>query len=318
MNKKIILVCDSLTNKIDQAKKLINFGQNLYSYLKNEILLIVFNEENIEKFADEINFSSILNIKTEPINHESGNVFFFLEKALEKTDFSYLCFESSIKNLESASYLAGKFQASLITNVLRIEEKDRFSRMVFNSKLEASTSNLKEKAVLTISGADFEKNTSPFKKTDIKEIEIKDNYPGLKIIETMSRAQGSSLDNADIILSVGRGLDSAEEIEKFFEVSELIPGSAVGCSRPIVDQGLLEYQRQVGITGRTVSPKIYAAFAISGSSQHIFGMRDSGFVISVNTDPGSSIFGHSDVCIVEDAVLFLETLKQELENKNGS
>ncbi|MDY0362264.1 MAG: electron transfer flavoprotein subunit alpha/FixB family protein [Desulforegulaceae bacterium] len=312
MDKKIILVCDSHANKTDQAKKLINFGQNLYSYLKNEIILVVFNEKNIENFSRKINFGNILNIKTK--THEFGDIISGLETVIEKTDFSYLCFDSSIKSLEQASYLAGKFNASIITNVLKIEDKNQFSRMIFNSKLEAGIKNLKEKCVLTIAGSSFDENDSIFSKNSIEEIEIPHENSDIKIIETMSRSESSSLDNAKIILSVGRGLNSSEEIEKVFEVSKLIPGSSVGCSRPIVDKGLLEYQRQVGITGRSVSPKIYSAFGISGSTQHLFGMKDCEFIISVNNDPHASIFGHSDVCIVEDAVLFLEALKNELEN----
>ncbi|MCB9494031.1 MAG: electron transfer flavoprotein subunit alpha/FixB family protein [Desulfobacteraceae bacterium] len=312
MNKKIILVCDSQTNKTDQAKKLINFGQNLYSYLKDEIILIVFNEKNTEEFSKKINFGNILNIKTK--TNEFGDIISGLEKLIEKTDFSYLCFDSSIKSLEEASYLAGKFNFPIITNVLKIVDKNQFSRMIFNSKLEATVKNLKESAVLTISGTNFDKNDSLFTKNNIEEVEVSTGNSNIKIIETMARSESSSLDNAKIILSVGRGLNSSEEIEKVFEVSKLIPGSAVGCSRPIVDQGLLEYQRQVGITGRSVSPKVYTAFGISGSTQHIFGMRDSEFIISVNNDPHASIFGHSDICIVEDAVLFLEALKKELED----
>ncbi|MGE4518842.1 MAG: electron transfer flavoprotein subunit alpha/FixB family protein [Desulfobacteraceae bacterium] len=313
MSKKIILVCDSPAKRYEQAEKLINFGQNLYSYLKDEILLIVFNEDDIEKFTRKINFFSVLNIKTGSKITESADIAFCIEKVLEKTDFSFLCFDSSIKALEAASYTAGKFDASIITNVLKIKDKDRFSRMIFSSRLEADVLNQKKKTVLTISGSSFDTNDSTFAEKNIEEIEITPENSGVKIIETMSRSESSSLDNAQIILSAGRGLNSPEEIEKVFEISRLIPGSAVGCSRPLVDQGLLEYQRQVGITGRTVSPKVYASFGISGSSQHIFGMKDSEFVISVNNDPHSSIFSHSDVCIVEDAVLFLETLKQEIE-----
>ncbi|MDY0131780.1 MAG: electron transfer flavoprotein subunit alpha/FixB family protein [Desulforegulaceae bacterium] len=313
MNKKIILVCDSMENRIEQAKKLINFGQNLNIYTKEEILLVVFNEPDIKEFSSKIDFRSILNIKTGLKDHNPDEIGFCLEKIIEKTDFSYLCFDSSTKSLESASFIAGKSKASIITNILKIEAKNKFSRMIFNSKLEALVKNKKKKAVLTVSGSSFEKNPSPFSKESFEETEIKPKTSGVEIVETMSKSESSSLDNAKIILSIGRGLNSSEEIEKIFEVSKLIPNSAVGCSRPIVDEGLLGYERQVGITGRTVSPKVYSAFGISGSSQHIYGMKDSEFVISVNSDPYSSIFSHSDLCIVEDASLFLEILKQELE-----
>ncbi|MGM0418427.1 MAG: electron transfer flavoprotein subunit alpha/FixB family protein [Thermodesulfobacteriota bacterium] len=311
----IILVSDKTGNPSGQAEKLVNFGKELNSYKNTDLILIVFNCTDAEKLCSDLKSAHVININTEKEQITSQDIIFCLKKVLKNFDFSHLCFDMSVISTEAAGAAAVEFNCSIITGVNKINRENLFTRQIFNSKLESEVSPLKEKTVITVSGSSFKSDQSV---SDVKgkteEIQITLKNTGIQILETSSASQPSSLDNADIILSAGRGFTQKEETEKLFKISELIPSSAVGCSRPLVDMGMLEYKRQVGITGKTVYPKIYAAFGISGSSQHIYGMRDSEFVISVNSDPKASIFNHSDVCIVEDVHNFLEHLGEELEN----
>jgi len=311
----IILVSDKTGNPSDQAEKLVNFGKELNSYKKTDLILIVFNCTDPENLRSELKLAHVINIKTKKEQITSPDIIFCLKQVLKNHDFSHLCFDMSVISTEAAGAAAVEFNCSIITGVNKINGENIFTRQIFNSKLEAEVSPFKKKTVITVSGSSFKSDQSAIDvKGKIEEIEITPENTDIQILETSSASQPSSLDNADIILSAGRGFTQKEETEKLFEISKLIPSSAVGCSRPLVDMGMLEYKRQVGITGRTVYPKIYAAFGISGSSQHIYGMKDSEFVISVNSDPKASIFNHSDICIVEDVHNFLELLAGELEN----
>ncbi|MDA3915796.1 MAG: electron transfer flavoprotein subunit alpha/FixB family protein [Deltaproteobacteria bacterium] len=114
------------------------------------------------------------------------------------------------------------------------------------------------------------------------------------------------LKQADIIVSAGRGIGEKENLEKIFQFAKCFSFSAVGASRPLVDTGWIGYEHQVGITGAVVTPKLYIACGISGSSQHLAGMKDTQFVVSINSNPHAPIFRHSDFCIVEDAVEFIQ------------
>ena len=124
-----------------------------------------------------------------------------------------------------------------------------------------------------------------------------------------SRESSSELGQAKVIVSAGRGIGNPENLDAIRRFAALFPGSAVGGSRPLIDMGWLEYRYQVGITGTVVSPPVYIACGISGSTQHIAGMRTSGYVIAINSDPHAAIFNVSDLCIVDDIIGFIEAFE---------
>jgi electron transfer flavoprotein alpha subunit len=94
---------------------------------------------------------------------------------------------------------------------------------------------------------------------------------------------------ADFLLSIGRGIGDKENIEQFEQLAGTM-GATLGVSRPIVDAGWMPSSRQVGQSGKTVKPKVYLAFGISGAVQHLAGMKTSGTIIAINTDHEAAIF----------------------------
>ena len=104
---------------------------------------------------------------------------------------------------------------------------------------------------------------------------------------------------ADVIVSGGRGLKKPEDFSILSRLAELLHG-VVGSSRPLVDDGWIGKEHQVGFSGNTVKPKLYVACGISGSSQHLAGMRGSDIIVAINTDPSAPIFRVADYGIVGD------------------
>jgi electron transfer flavoprotein alpha subunit len=123
--------------------------------------------------------------------------------------------------------------------------------------------------------------------------------------------------DADVIIAGGRGLASAEGFRLIEEVAELLGGS-VGASRPAVESGWAPYERQVGQTGRTVTPKLYMACGISGATQHLAGMREAQTIIAVNTDPGAPINAIAKLAVVGDVGEVLRALAQMLHERTGA
>jgi electron transfer flavoprotein alpha subunit len=108
--------------------------------------------------------------------------------------------------------------------------------------------------------------------------------------ELREAAKGDvDITTADFLLSIGRGIGEQENIAMFEELAEKI-GATLAVSRPIVDAGWMPNARQVGQSGKTVNPKVYLAFGISGAVQHLAGMKTSETIIAVNTDPEAAIF----------------------------
>ena len=109
----------------------------------------------------------------------------------------------------------------------------------------------------------------------------------------------TNIEDADIIIAGGRGCGSQEEFDKLYELAALAGGS-VGASRAAVEEGWVVKDRQIGITGKTVTPKLYIGFGISGAVPHINGMKNSDVIVAVNTDPNASIFKYAHYGIVAD------------------
>ena len=137
---------------------------------------------------------------------------------------------------------------------------------------------------------------------------------GTKIVKAERNAANVNIAEAEIIVAGGRGLKKAENLEQLKKLAELL-GGVVGVSRACVDAGWISASHQVGQTGKTVCPKIYLAFGISGAIQHLEGMRGSDTIIAVNNDPNASIFGIADLGIVGDLFEILPMLIEAVEAK---
>jgi len=117
---------------------------------------------------------------------------------------------------------------------------------------------------------------------------------------------------SDVLVSIGRGIEDEDNIEVAQELADAM-GAVVSCSRPIVDAKWLEKSRQVGTSGQTVKPKVYLAMGISGSFQHMGGIKGNPFIVAVNKNPKAPIFQVADVGIVEDILDFMPDLQEAIE-----
>ncbi len=124
------------------------------------------------------------------------------------------------------------------------------------------------------------------------------------------------LEDANIIVSGGRGLGKAENFQIVSELAEVL-GAALGSSRPPVDDGWIPYSHQVGQTGKTVSPKLYIACGISGAPQHLAGMQTSETIVAINEDPNAAIFGICTYGIVGDLFKVVPRITAKLKEMRG-
>jgi len=126
--------------------------------------------------------------------------------------------------------------------------------------------------------------------------------------------ENANLPDAEVIVSGGKGLKNPGDFAMLKELAELL-GGVVGSSRPLVDQGWIGKEHQVGFSGNTVRPKLYIACGISGSPQHLAGMRGSETIIAINVDPSAPIFRVADYGIVGDLYEVVPALIAELKKR---
>ncbi len=129
-------------------------------------------------------------------------------------------------------------------------------------------------------------------------------------------ADESNLQDSDVIVSGGRGMKKGDNFTLLHDLASLL-GGKVGASRDAVDRGWARYPQQVGLSGKTVLPKLYIALGISGAIQHLAGMKTAETIVAVNTDPNAAIFQVADFGIVGDAFQVLPELISRLEERKS-
>ena len=139
-----------------------------------------------------------------------------------------------------------------------------------------------------------------------------------RYVETIVAEVGDvDITKEPVLVSVGRGIQEQDNLPIAEELAEAL-GAAVSCSRPVVDAKWLPKSRQVGSSGQTVKPKIYLACGISGSFQHLAGLKGSPFIIAINKNPKAPIFQVADVGIVADLLEFLPELTSKVREAKGA
>ncbi len=141
--------------------------------------------------------------------------------------------------------------------------------------------------------------------------------PHRRYIETITPVAGSvDITQADLLVAVGRGIEEEENLEIIQSLADAL-GAEVACSRPVVDKNWLPKNHQVGTSGVTVKPRVYIAAGISGSFQHMGGLKGGAYVVAINKDPAAPIFGAADVGLVGDLFDIIPLLEKKVRELKG-
>lgn len=226
--------------------------------------------------------------------------------------------------IELGPSLAVNLDQPIVSNCITLEYEEgifRVTRPMF-SGITHATVELRGPRPYIVS---FQKGVLPRqslsgKTAEVVEVPVELDNTSLrsKVINYIRTAVGDiDITKADVIVSIGRGITGKANIPMVKELAGAL-GGVIACSRPIADMGWLPREYHVGMSGKTVSPKVYIACGISGASQHVVGMRDSQCIIAINKDANAPIFDVAHYGIVGDLFEIIPAVTAEAKATSSS
>jgi electron transfer flavoprotein alpha subunit len=220
-----------------------------------------------------------------------------------------------------APRVAHRLGYGIVTDCLSIEVSDDgqeilLTRPIYGGKVHAVFA-AREGQVITMRPRALRPLEHPHRadpQVDYVEVTPRGGQPRTRVVEVQKETEsGVRLEEAKVVVAGGRGIGGPEPFAMLEELAGLL-GGAVGGSRAAVDAGWLPATRQIGLTGKIVSPDLYMAVAISGSSQHMAGVANSRVIVGINIDPEAPIFRSAHLGVVEDYREFVPVLIEKIKS----
>ncbi len=240
-----------------------------------------------------------------------------LEKVIRAANPSYVIMSHTYLARDFAPKVAARFQKGLIGDCIRMNVeggKATFTRRIFLGKLDADVvADGEPPTFVTFQSGAFRGDQAAKGTAPVESMNVEVGEPRMKPEAPFQEAkQAVDLSKADVIVAVGRGIKSKDNLAMAEKLAEALGGD-LAASRPICDAEWLPIDRQIGSSGQTVAPKLYVAIGISGAIQHLVGMKNSQTIVAINKDPEAPIFDIADYGIVGDLFEAVPVLTEEIK-----
>jgi len=297
----------------EHAYQLIAKGVELTEKKGSEVYVLVSGDaqDYINQAADKVLVAELGEFSVEPYRGA-------LLKAVELSGAEIVLIGASKRGKEVAPRIAAALGVGCMTectSVDLIDDELVVERLTYGGSTIAKETCTSNPTIITVPPRSFEKLELKEGTGEVIQLDFDAPEPRVKVLERREKPKGDQdLENADIIVSAGRGFKNKEDLKVLEELAEALGGAAIGCTRPIsADLGWME--DWVGISGKKVKPSLYITCGISGQIQHVAGIRDSKIIVSINNDEGAGIHGVSDYSIVGDIYEVVPALVKALKEK---
>ena len=215
-------------------------------------------------------------------------------------NYSHILFSNTANGKNTAPRLAALLDVMIVPDIIEIIDENTFKRPIYAGNAIATCKSEDACKVITVRTTAFEKASLNENQVEVVSIKAEKNTELTKYLNSeLSQNERPELTAADIVVSGGRGLGSAENFQVLEKLADKL-GAAMGASRAAVDAGYVPNDWQVGQTGKVVAPNLYIAAGISGAIQHLAGMKDSKVIVAINKDEEAPIFSVSDYGLADD------------------
>ena len=303
----------------DITYEMLGLGENLANQQGTSFTAILLGHD-VKNFAEDLAARAPKVLVVEDENLKNFNSILYqqtLSSLISKYQPCLLLMGHSAFGMDLAPSLSVEMDFPLATDCIGLSFEGgrlKATRSIYGGKVNANISlRESEGYIATIRPGIFSPKMPGEKKGGIvmESSSLQGMVDVKKFIEYIEAPiTGEDITQAEILISVGQGIGGPEHIPLFEELAKNL-GGTISCSRPVVDRNWLPKERQVGISGKTVKPKVYIAIGISGAFQHVTAMQGSDTIIAINKDPRAPIFGVAHYGIVDDFQNVIPILKEK-------
>jgi electron transfer flavoprotein alpha subunit len=312
----VLAVAESRQGEVrDVSYEVITAGGEIAEARGGDLHLAVINGD-VEAFADDLNREGVDAIHT--VDHgdefDHGVYTQAVAQLYEELGAETLVVPHTVNGMDYSVAAAGRVGVPIVTDVIDLEVDGSITatREMYGSKVETTVDVEGDDVAVSIRPTEWEPTEAAGDASvESFDAEIDEGALGATVTGFEAAATGDvDLSESEFIVSIGRGIDEEENLPLIEELVE-VTGADLGSSRPLVDNEWLPKNRQVGQSGKVVTPDIYVAIGISGAVQHVAGMKGSDTIVAINTDPSAPIFDIADYGVVGDLFDVVPALIEE-------
>ncbi|MBT3778099.1 MAG: electron transfer flavoprotein subunit alpha/FixB family protein [Pelagibacteraceae bacterium] len=301
-------VKSSTLNTISAASKISN---------DIEILVIGHGIESISKeISNYQNVVKVLSLDNQKYEHAiAENIEPVVVSLAEK--YSHIFAPATTFGKNVMPRVAVKLDVAQVSDIISVESEDTFTRPIYAGNALATIKSNDLKKVITVRPTSFDVAAKEGGSGVVESVDFDSSESPVEFIDREeSKSDRPELSTARIVVSGGRGLQSAENFKLISDIADKL-NAAIGASRAAVDAGYVSNDYQVGQTGKVVVPDLYIAVGISGAIQHLAGMKESKVIVAINKDEEAPIFNIADYGLSADLFEALPQLSSELDKLNS-
>ena len=299
----------------DVSYELLTVGRELAAAFDAEFHVAVVSGD-VDRYAEDLDRDGVDVVHTvdygEEFNHDVTVQ--ALAQLAQRVDPRVVVAPHTVNGLDYAPALAERLDYPLVTDAvdLAVEEELVVTREMYGSKVETTIEVTGERALVTVRPAEW----GPAQgvgdaTTESADVSIDESAVRSRVTRFEEVADGDvDITDADVLVSVGRGIGEAENLDIIHDLADALDAT-VSASRPVVDNGWLPKNRQVGQSGKVVTPDVYIAVGISGAVQHVAGMKGADTIVAINDDPNAPIFDIADYGVVDDLFEVVPALTEQ-------
>lgn len=331
MAKKIWIVTQHREGTLHRmSREAVAAGQALAKAVGGEAEAVVLGE-GIGSLAEQVAGHDLAAVWTADhanlASYTPGGYVGALSRAIAAAKPDFVVFPHTYQSVEYMARLAREAGAGLLPEVTAFEgEGDGivWTRPILGGKLESKVKVKGEGTMLvSVQSGAFSADTAAAGQAPVRSmadelgVDLAAAAPDREILG-VEEAAGEQLDltKSEIIVAAGRGVGGADKMGPIEDLAAAL-GADIAASRPVIDNGWLPRDRQIGSSGQTVAPKLYLAAGISGAIQHTVGMKGSNVIVAINKDPGAPIFNIADYGIVGDLHEILPAITEAVREAKG-